>query len=64
MLNLKQADLAAAEVSLATLNNIEREIADPRASTLTAIQRALEAAGVEFVDDRDAPGVRLRRRPS
>jgi len=60
LLNLKQAELAAlAQVSLATLNNIEREVADPRASTLTAIQRALEAAGVEFTNG-DAPGVRLR----
>jgi transcriptional regulator with XRE-family HTH domain len=30
-------------------------------ATVEALRRALEARGVEFIDD-DAPGVRLRRR--
>ena len=38
----------AAGVSLATLNNIERGVADPRSSTLGAIERALDGAGVEI----------------
>lgn len=58
LLRWKQAELAAAAgLSLTALNNIEREAADPKASTLAAIQRALETAGVEFLDDH---GVRLR----
>lgn len=32
-------------------------------STLEKIQRALEAAGVEFIAGGNGPGVRLRRRP-
>src|SRR4051812_14652296 len=31
--------------------------------TLQKIQRALEAAGVEFIASNNGPGVRLRRRP-
>lgn len=51
-MNIKQSDLAkAAGVSLATLNNIERGIGDPRASTIQAIERALAQAGVEVEDD-------------
>lgn len=58
LLRWKQAELAAAAgLSLTALNNIEREAADPKASTLAAIQRALETAGVEFLDRH---GVRLR----
>lgn len=63
LVGLKQADLAAAAgVSLATLNNIERAISDPRVSTMDALQRALEAAGVIFVaENGEGPGVRLRK---
>ena len=51
MLGLTQAQLAAsAGLSTTALNNIEREAADPKASTLAAIQRALEGAGVEFTN--------------
>lgn len=53
MLGLTQAALAdAAGISTTALNNIERGAADPKVSTLGAIQRALEAAGVVFL----APG--------
>jgi predicted transcriptional regulator len=57
----KQSDLAkSAGISLTALNNIERGEVDPRSSTLAAIQRALEAAGVEFIPG----GVRLRDQAS
>jgi len=64
MLGLTQADLAtAAGISTTGLNNIERGTADPKASTLRAIQEALEAAGVIFLDGAytgsGGPGVRL-----
>jgi len=51
MLGLKQSELAAlCGLSTTGLNNIERGASDPKASTLAAIQRALEAAGVEFIE--------------
>ena len=57
LLNLKQSELAqAAGISLATLNNIEREAADPRISTIRSIQKALTERGIEFIEN----GVRLK----
>jgi len=54
MLRLDQANLAArAHVSLATLRRVESGTDKPRASmrAVTSIQRALEAAGIEFIDN-------------
>ncbi len=52
MLSLTQAELALrAGISTTGLNNIERGTSDPKASTLRAIQAALEAAGVQFHTD-------------
>ena len=60
MLNLTQAELAArAGISTTGLNNIERGASDPKASTLSAIQRVLEEAGVEFTNGNE-PGVKLK----
>lgn len=67
LLNVKQSELAkSAGVSLATLNNIERGVGDPRASTLESIERALFTAGVEVETDGATETVRLHRlaRPS
>jgi transcriptional regulator with XRE-family HTH domain len=51
MLQMSQAELAAkAGISKTGLANIELGNADARASTLNAIQAALESAGVEFVN--------------
>lgn len=62
LIGAKQSDLAkAAGISLATLNNIERGVGDPRTSTLVAIVQALAGAGVEFADDPLSESVRLRR---
>lgn len=63
MLGLTQAGLAkAAGISTTALNNIERGIADPKASTLGAIQQALEKVGVIFISENgEGPGVRLRK---
>jgi predicted transcriptional regulator len=61
MLGLTQAELAKnAGISTTGLNNIERGSADPKTSTLRAIQAALESAGVEFTNG-GQPGVRLRK---
>ncbi len=62
MLGLSQAELAnRAGISKTGLTNIERGASDPKASTLKAIQRVLEQAGVEFTNG-NRPGVRLRDR--
>ncbi len=63
LLRLDQTEVARrARISLATLRRVESSADKPRASTLavTAIQQALEKAGVEFIEN----GVRLRRHRS
>jgi predicted transcriptional regulator len=60
MTGMTQAQLArAAGLSTTGLFNIESGNTDAKASTLRAIQKALEDAGVEFTND-ERPGVRLR----
>jgi transcriptional regulator with XRE-family HTH domain len=62
LIGIKQSDLArGAGISLATLNNIERGVGDPRTSTLEAIERALAGAGIEFAGDPVSESVKLRR---
>lgn len=62
IINAKQSELAkAAGISLATLNNIERGVGDPRTSTLDAIERALRRAGVETEGDESVETVTLHR---
>jgi transcriptional regulator with XRE-family HTH domain len=64
LLGWKQSQLATAcGLSLTALNNIETGKADPRASTLKAIQAALEGAGIEFIPENGGgAGVRFRDR--
>ena len=49
-----------AQVGTATITRFEGGQATPIPATLAAIQRALEAAGIEFIPG----GVRLREQPS
>ena len=61
---MSQSDLAeAASVSKQTLVDFERGARQPYDRTLADIVRALEAAGVIFIeaDDTAGPGVRLRK---
>src|ERR1700687_4302073 len=49
-------------VGAPTVKDFELNGSDPRQGTVHKLQRALEAAGVRFIepDDQDGPGVRLR----
>ena len=54
-----------ADVSAETVKRFEFRGSDPKLSTLNKLRRALEHAGVEFIDDgahsyEGGPGVRLR----
>ena len=67
LLGWSQSELASrAGLSLPTVKRVEAQ-KGPRVSedARTKLQRALEAAGVEFIDENGGgPGVRLRERPS
>ncbi len=64
LLKWTQAMLAhKAAISVVTLNMIENDSVDARASTLRSIENVLEKAGVELIgNERDGIGVRLRAR--
>jgi DNA-binding XRE family transcriptional regulator len=63
ILGVTQDRLAsAAGISKTALVNIERGESDPKASTLTASQKALEAMGAVFIPENGGgPGVRLAK---
>lgn len=63
MLRMRREDLAScASVAPATLFDFERGRRQPHARTVAAIRSALEAAGVEFIEENGGgPGVRLRK---
>ena len=63
LLDWTQQDLAdSAGIGVVTLRQVEAGISAPRRATLEVIRRALEKAGVEFIDENGGgPGVRLRR---
>ena len=64
LLSWSQQQLAErARVGIVTVHQLEAGISEPRAATLEVIRRALETAGVEFIDENGGgPGVRLRKR--
>ena len=63
LLDWSQQELAdKAIVSLNALARLERGTVDPRMSTLSAVERALQKAGIEFIPESDrGEGVRLSR---
>jgi transcriptional regulator with XRE-family HTH domain len=61
LLNWTQDEMAAAaRLSVVTVRNFENEKSTPQRATLDVVQRALEAAGVEFTNGKQ-PGVRLSK---
>lgn len=64
LLNWSQQQLAdAARVGVVTVRQFENGGAQPRNATLDVIARALEAQGIQFLEDGQAaagPGVALR----
>jgi transcriptional regulator with XRE-family HTH domain len=61
LLDWSQAELAArSNLSESTVRDFEKGRRIPSINNLAAIRRALEAAGVTFIDG-DQPGVRLTR---
>jgi transcriptional regulator with XRE-family HTH domain len=66
LLRWEQRDLAeASSVSLPTIKRLESQPGAMAAhmSTVSALRKALEAAGIEFIDENGGgPGVRLRKR--
>jgi transcriptional regulator with XRE-family HTH domain len=64
LLEWTQKQLAeAARVGVVTIRQFESSDTEPRRATIDVIKRALEAAGVEFIDENGGgPGVRLRNR--
>jgi transcriptional regulator with XRE-family HTH domain len=63
LLDWTQQELAdAARIGVATVRQFEGEATEPRQATLAVLRRALELAGVEFIDENGGgPGLRLRR---
>ena len=66
LLGWSQQELARkARVGIVTVHQLETGVSQPRRATLDVIRRALESAGVEFIDENGGgPGVRLRRPPT
>jgi len=62
MVDMTQAQLAeASNVSLRSIIHFEKGERTPVPNNLGAIQAALEAAGIEFIDENGGgPGVRLQ----
>lgn len=58
-LDWKQEELAEkAGISLSTVRDFEAKRRTPHASNLAKLASAFAAAGVEFINDGDAPGIR------
>ncbi len=57
-----QKDLAQkCGLSTGGINRLEKEVSDPRSSTLRVIQTALEQEGIVFIHDEVFEGVKLRK---
>lgn len=63
LLDWSQRELAQrAGVGIVTIRQLEAASHEPRRATLDVVRRALEAGGVEFIDENGGgAGVRLRK---
>ena len=63
LLDWSQLDLAKqAGVGIVTIRQLEAGTHEPRRATLDVVRRALEAAGIQFIDENGGgAGVRLRK---
>lgn len=63
LIDWSQSELAKrAGVGIVTIRQLEAGVHAPRRSTLDVVRRALEAAGVEFIDENGGgAGLRLRK---
>jgi transcriptional regulator with XRE-family HTH domain len=63
LLDWSQQQLAdAAKIGNATIRNFESGKSSPQSATLDVLRRALEGAGVIFVEENgEGPGVRLKK---
>jgi transcriptional regulator with XRE-family HTH domain len=63
LLDWSQQELADhAGVGIVTIRQLEAGVHEPRRATLDVVRRALEAAGVHFIDENGGgAGVRLRK---
>ena len=64
ILEMTQPELArAASLGLSTIVDFERRRRDVSEESIKAMRRALESAGIEFIDENGGgPGVRMKRR--
>lgn len=64
LIDWSQQQLAdAAKIGNATIRNFEGGKSEPQSATLDVLRRALEAAGVEFIEENGGgPGVRLKKK--
>jgi transcriptional regulator with XRE-family HTH domain len=64
LLDWTQQQLAdASTIGVATIRQFEGGATEPRQATLLVLRQALEAAGIEFIDENGGgPGARLRKR--
>jgi transcriptional regulator with XRE-family HTH domain len=66
LIGWSQQDLAEKSgVGIVTIHQLEAGVGQPRRATLDVVKRALEGAGVEFIDENGGgPGLRLKKRPA
>ena len=64
LIGWSQQELAAhAGVGIMTVHQLEKDGSQPRRATLEVVQRALESAGVEFIEENGGGAcVRLRKK--
>jgi len=61
LLNWSQEDLAnKASLTMTPVSRMEREVVNTRKGTMKLISMALEEAGIEFINEEDWVGVKLK----